>query len=199
MAKKSNKKFSLKKEYKKSWKFIKESRNFIYAVIGIFMLFILLGFFVHVPESLSQQILQFFEEILEKTKDMSQLELTGFIFLNNLKSSFFGMIFGILLGIYPIITAIANGYVVGFVSEMSVQKSGFLSLLGLLPHGIFELPALFISLGLGLKLGSFVFQKKRRKAFNDYLSNSIRTFILIVIPLLIFAAIIEAGLIILLG
>ena len=31
----------------------------------------------------------------------------------------------------------------------------------LLPHGIFELPAIFISLGLGLRFGMFIFQKEK--------------------------------------
>jgi len=42
-----------------------------------------------------------------------------------------------------------------------VQTDGFLSLWRLLPHGIFELPAVFISLGMGLKIGMFIFQKKK--------------------------------------
>ncbi len=84
---------------------------------------------------------------------MSQLELTNFIFLNNLQSSFFGLIFGVLFGIFPLIATVVNGYLLGFIASMSVEGEGFLILLRILPHGIFELPAIFISLALGLKLG----------------------------------------------
>lgn len=191
--------FNIKKEYKESWNYLKQSKNFIYAAIGIFLFFVLFGFFVPAPDFLSEKIMKFIQELLEKTSGLSPLELIYFIFLNNIQSSFFGMIFGILFGVFPLIAIIFNGYVLGFVSSMSIQKEGFFVLWRLLPHGIFELPALFISLGLGLKLGSFVFNKNIKKSFKEYLINSIKVFLLIIIPLLIIAAFIEGGLISFLG
>jgi len=143
----------LKENYRQSWNYIKESRNFIYAILIIFVMFILIGFFVPVPEVLLEEILSFIEELLRKTGEMSHSELIRFIFFNNLQSSFSGMIFGIVLGIFPVVTIIANGYLLGFVSSRIVQTEGIFILWRLLPHGIFELPALLISVGLGLKLG----------------------------------------------
>ena len=188
-------KFNLKEEYKKSWKYIKATRNFIYTVIGIFFLFALFGFFIPAPEFLAQQILELIEDLLEKTVGMSATELIGFIFFNNLKSSFFGMIFGVLIGIFPIISVVANGYLLGFVGALSVEIGGSSVLLRLLPHGIFELSAVFISLGMGIKLGTIIFQKNHRKSFRDYFLNSLRVFLLVVVPLLVIAAIIEGILI----
>ena len=115
--------------------------------------------------------------------------------INNLKSSFFAMIFGVIFGIYSILTIVANGYVLGFVSAEAVKFEGVLTLLNLLPHGIFELPAIFLSVGLGIKLGSFIFREKKKTVFKDYLLNSLRVFLLIIIPLLIIAAVIEGSLI----
>jgi len=151
-AKKKQKNF-LKENYSLSWNYLKESKNFIYIIVGVFFLFTLVGFFVPAPESIVEQILKFIQELLEKTQGMSQLELTNFIFLNNLQSSFFGLIFGVLFGIFPLIATVVNGYLLGFIASMSVEGEGFLILLRILPHGIFELPAIFISLALGLKLG----------------------------------------------
>ncbi len=199
MKNKTRKNFNLKNEYKKSWNYIKESQNFIYIIISIFLFFVLVGFFIPAPESLAEQILRFIGELLEKTSGMSQEELIRFIFLNNLQSSFFGMIFGVILGIFPVITMIANGYLLGFIVSLSVKSGGFLVLWKLLPHGIFELPAIFISLGIGLRFGTFIFQKKIVKSFRDYLLNSLRVFLFIVIPLLIIAALIEGSLIFLFG
>jgi len=190
--------FSLKKEYIESWRFIKESKNFIYVAVGIFVAFFILAFFVHPPEILLNYILEFIQELLAKTQGMSAGELVGFIFLNNLQSSFFGMVFGVALGIFPVLALIANGYILGFVSSLTVAEYGVFSLWRLLPHGIFELPAIFISLGLGLKLGSFVFQKKKQESFRSFLLNSLRVFLFIVIPLLIIAGIVEGILIALL-
>ena len=191
-------KFNLKREYKDSWSYIKESRNFIYSILGIFFGFTLIGFFVPASEEITKIILEFIEQLLEQTKNMSQWELIKFIFLNNLQSSFFGLIFGIALGIFPVFVAVANGYVLGFVGAMSVEAEGIFVLWRIIPHGIFELPAIFISLGLGLKLGSFIFKKEKGKFFRKYFWNSLRVFLFVVVPLLIIAAIIE-GIFIFLG
>lgn len=185
------KNFSLKEEYKKCFKYISQSRKFIFSIIGVFFIFSLVGFFVPIPEFLYNQILELIKEILLETENLSSIELIFYIIFNNIKSSFFGIIFGFAFGILPLIIAIANGYILGFVSLLSVNNYGFVSLWKLLPHGIFELPAIFISLGLGLKLGTFVFQKNKQKSFKDYLSNSLRVFLLIVVPLLVVAGIIE--------
>jgi stage II sporulation protein M len=78
---------------------------------------------------------------------------------------------------------------------MRVQSSGLTSLLNLLPHGIFELPAIFISLGLGLKLGTTWFKKNIAETFRKYFWESLRVFVWIILPLLSVAAIIEGLLI----
>lgn len=194
-----NKKFNLKKEYGKSWNFVKESRNFIYSVISVFFIFSLIGFFIPAPAMISGQILKFIEELLLKTQNMGNFELIKFIFFNNIQSSFFGMIFGAFLGIFPFMAIVANGYVLGFVASLAVNSEGVFVLWRLFPHGIFELPAIFISLGLGLKIGTFIFKKKKFESLKEYSLNSLRVFLFIVLPLLIIAAIIEGSLIYFVG
>ncbi|MFW5846947.1 MAG: stage II sporulation protein M [Nanoarchaeota archaeon] len=157
----TRKKPGLKEQYSKSWEFIKESRNFIYSVIGIFVLFIFIGIFLQPSESLFNALIKILEELYDKTLGMSTNELTGFIFLNNLQASFMGMISGIYLGILPIFYSIFNGYFIGFVIGqviMSAEGSLF-DLWRLFPHGIFELPAIFISFGLGIKIGDKFIQE----------------------------------------
>ncbi len=192
--KKRGRGFNLRKEYKESWKYIRESKKFIYAIIGIFFAFALVGFFIPAPEFIVEQIMKIFKDIIAKTEGLSILGLMRFILLNNLRSSFFGMALGVFFGIFPVFFAILNGYVLGFVSEMSVSSQGILSLWRLLPHGIFELPAVFISLGLGMRLGTWIFKKDKNK-FKENLLRVLKVFLLIVMPLLIIAAIIEGFLI----
>ena len=186
-------------EYKKSFSYIKNSSEFIYSIILIFFIFLVIGSLFPVPEVLNGKIAGFIEEIVKKTDGLSGLEMIKFIFLNNLESSFLGMIGGLFFGIFSIAVSAVNGYVLGFVSSMVIAEAGFGSLWTLFPHGIFELPAIFISLGLGIRLGSFVFQKKKLNSFNNYFWNSLRVFIFVIIPLLIIAAIIEGTLIALLS
>ena len=192
------KKFNFKEEYSESWKFLKLSKNFIFVAIGIFLIFGIIGFFIPAPEEISLKIFEFIQELLAKTQGMNQRELVGFIFLNNLQSSFLGLVLGIFFGIFPFLALLSNGYILGFVASISVELGGFSSLWRLVPHGIFELPAIFISSGLGLKFGSIFFQKEKLKSFKEYFYNSLRIFLLIIIPLLIIAAIIE-GILIFLG
>ena len=183
--------FSLKREYKESWNYIKESRKFIYVIVGIFAVFVLIGFFVPFPASVIEKFLEFIQDTLGKTEGMNQFELTKFIFFNNLQSSFLGMILGFVFGIFPIFVAVANGILLGFVASISVSQDGIFVLWRLLPHGIFELAAVFISLGLGLKLGTFIFQKNKSESFRNYFWSSLKVFFFIVLPLLILAAIVE--------
>jgi len=91
----------------------------------------------------------------------------------------------------------SNGFIMGFVME-SLQRKGqdaLFMLKGLTPHGIFELPALFIAGAAGLRIGfSYITTDRKKQAHNA--SQSIReaaaTEVLIVIPLLFLAAFIEA-------
>jgi stage II sporulation protein M len=185
----------LKKTYSNIWNYIGESKIFILITILLFFIFVLIGFVLPISGELENIILDYISKILEQTQGMSFFSLVSFIFLNNVKSAFFGMIFGVFLGIFPVIVTLVNGYFLGYVSYISVKASGLISLLSLLPHGIFELTAIFISLGLGLKLGTFVFRKNPGKSFKDFFINSMKVFVFLIIPLLIIGAIIESCLI----
>jgi stage II sporulation protein M len=195
MKKRKVKKRSFFKEnYSKSWEYIKESKNFIWAAVILFFISAILGF-LYQPPAVVNAILDYVKDILAKTDGMSLFDMVLFIFTNNIQSGFMGMIFGFALGIFPILITFANGYVVGYVSSSAVSSSGISSLLNLLPHGIFELPAIFISFGMGIKFGTFAFCKEKMKSFNKFFINSLRVFVFVVLPLLIIAAIIEGVLI----
>jgi stage II sporulation protein M len=193
-----NKTFSLKENYLKSWKFITESRDYIYIATAAFFIFALIAFFVPIPDYLRQEIIKILKEIMKKTEGLSQFEMIKFILFNNVQSSFLGVVLGVFLGIFPLFFAAFNGYVLGFVALLSVEAGGAGVLWRILPHGIFELPAVFISLGLGLRMGMLIFQSAKIKSFKDYFGEFIRVFILVVLPLLAIAAIIEGSLMFLL-
>ena len=181
--------------YRQSWNYIKESKNYIYSVIGVFVAFALIGYFVPPTPEIQEMIMEFLRDLIEKTQNLNQGELTVYIFWNNLQSAFTGLFFGIVLGFFSVIATMINGYVVGYVSKLAVGVEGPSVLWQLVPHGIFELPAVLVSLGLGLKLGSFIFQEKKIESLKHFLWMSFLVFVLIVLPLLIIAAIIEGGLI----
>lgn len=187
------KKGSIKEIYQKCWTSIKEAKIYILVIVGIFFLFTLIGYFIPAPSEISALISNYIKDVVNQIASLSWIQLISFIFFNNAKSSFFGLVLGILFGIFPIFVSIFNGYILGFVSNESVKTSGILILWKLLPHGIFELPAVFISLGLGLKLATMLLDKKRK--FGESFINALRVFLFVVVPLLIIAAIIEGTLI----
>jgi len=135
----------------KSLGFVRQNSGYIYLVSCLFLFFGLIGFLF--PIFFKEEIVNIIKELVEKTEGLNAFELTRFIFINNTLSSFFAIILGIMFGIFSIFTIVVNGYIVGFVSSFAVAEEGVSVLWRLLPHGIFEIPAIMISAGLGLKIG----------------------------------------------
>ena len=90
------------------------------------------------------------------------------------------------------------GVVIGYVLNRVWQESGIRDIWKILPHGIFELPAVIIALGLGLRLGAYLFgANEKRETFKELAYKSVNTFLMIILPLLVLASIIEGLLIML--
>ncbi|MGO4111471.1 stage II sporulation protein M [Paenibacillus sp. YAF4_2] len=89
--------------------------------------------------------------------DNPTLAFMIFIFLNNTIKSIFIIYIGAILGIIPIFFLVMNGMVVGFLLQHVAQTNGtgdmFQVVLGLLPHGIIEIPAIVIACAYGMKFG----------------------------------------------
>jgi stage II sporulation protein M len=183
--------------YKKCFEYLKENKVYFCIIAALFLISILIG--VIFPLFFQEFIKKLIENLAEKTKGMGFFQLFIFILENNIMTAFLGLLFGLILGLLPLLLAMFNGYVLGFVSGKVAGVEGLGVLFRLLPHGIFEIPALVISLGLGLKLGMFLFSRNPGKQLVYDLENSLRVFLFVIIPLLLIAGFIEAGLIILLG
>ena len=182
--------------YKDSWLFIKQTKKEIYIVCSVFLIFALLGFFVSMPEDTKQQLLDMLKQLMFQFQGKSLLETIWLIFSNNIRVSFFALVSGLLFGIIPIILAASNGTLIGFVANMAVAKEGILVLWKIFPHGIFELPAVIISMAVGLRLGKSVlgFRQKKETTWGLF-KESMLVFILVVFVLLFIAAIIEGFLV----
>ena len=79
------------------------------------------------------------------------------IFLKNLLAVLFSIILSPMFLLVPVLTLLLNGWLIGLISMAVVQEksAGFL-LAGLLPHGIFELSALFIGEAVAFSFGTAV-------------------------------------------
>lgn len=175
------------------WEYLKESRNYVYWAAALFFISIFLGFVF--AEYLNPFYSLIMKSMIESTSNLGDVQLGAFIFFSNFKSAFLALFLGIMAGIFSIFNIILNGSLIGYVLRILWDESGAAHFWRLLPHGIFELPALFISWGLGIKIGMFVFSKNELGELKRRFEESLKTFFFIVVPLLIIAAVIEAVLI----
>ncbi len=171
--------------YKFLLNFLKDSQTFLYVICLIFLISIFLGSAFSTPEVFEKMILEFISELMELTKNLSWVEMISFIFFNNLKSSFFGFVSGIGLGLVSLFSTFINGYLIGFVVKQSVLSSGVFVLWRLFPHGIFELPAVLISFTLGLRISiepiKLYFKKQK---VSDNLSLVYSFVLILILPLI---------------
>ncbi len=144
----------------------------------------------------------FFEVLSEKylfAVDYNFLQLFAFIFKNNLIIAFVAYISGLVFGLPTLIILIINSFVIGVVVKIaSYDLSIFSIILAMLPHGIFEIPAILLALSLGFLLGNSIFRFLfKNKPFKKELLFSIKLFFHLVVPLLFIAALVESALIVL--
>ncbi len=184
------------RNYSACWKFLRESKWYVVFALAVFMLVFLVGFIY--PFFFREQIFKWIEELILSLEGKGTLEIIGFIFFNNMRASFFAIMGGIIFGIIPFINVIANGYLVGFVARESAVAGGIGVLWQLAPHGIFELPAILLSIGIGFKIGADLFRKDVKKNLKYNFVEGLRFFVFVIFPLLLVAGIIE-GLLIGLG
>ena len=117
------------------------------------------------------------------------------IFLNNAFVSLLFLVLGLVFGILPIMFIAFNGYIVGVISHLVAQEKGMpFIFLALLPHGIVELPMVFLSAGIGLRLGHQVFFALigRPTEIKKEFKEGLRFYFHWIVPLLFLAAVVEA-------
>lgn len=117
------------------------------------------------------------------------------LFGNNLRAMVLSTLYGFIPFLYlPALSMGVNAILLGMVAS-SVNGQWLLLAAGILPHGIFELPALCLSLAAGLCLCQNInryIRKNEKGIMKPLLLNILRVTGLVVIPLLVVAAIMES-------
>ncbi len=140
-------------------------------------------------------------EDLRVLEELSQLlapfsVLTAvFIFLKNIQALVISFVLSPVFCLMPVLALTVNGWLIAFVSSAVVSQKSLGFLLGvLLPHGVFELPALIMGEAAALSFGTMaivaLFKKDRRKLLLPNLKQNLR-YLMIALALLVPAAIIE--------
>lgn len=116
------------------------------------------------------------------------------IFLNNLQACILLFLGGATFGLLTFFILLSNGLIIGvFVGEIAERLGPFGLAVGLIPHGIFELPALFIAAALGFSLARSLLGDL--SGAGDAAAEATRLgglFLRAVVPLLLVAAVVEA-------
>lgn len=96
----------------------------------------------------------------------------------------------------PAVSLVTNGFLLGLLGAMYGTGGLGLYMAGILPHGIFELSALLISAACGIALcrnmGLFVTSNAKRIPMVELLYDILRVILLVIAPLTVAAAAIEA-------
>ena len=144
---------------------------------------------------LSEPLIETLKELYGETFNLPLPLLTILIFVNNFVKSFAAMLLGVVLGIPPLLFIFTNGLVLGIIGYAIIRDYGvWFFLAGILPHGVLEIPAVILSVALGVKLGLAVLGKFRHRevSVKETLLSCIRSYLFVVLPLLAIAAFIES-------
>jgi len=118
-----------------------------------------------------------------------------FIFIKNVIALLVSFVLSPIFCLVPVLALAVNGWLVGLVSTIVMEEEslGFV-LAGLLPHGIIELPALFIGEAAALSFGAMtvvvLFKKEKRNLLLPSLRQNLK-YLAIALALFLPAAIIE--------
>lgn len=171
--------------YRQMFNDLRQVRELIWTAMVLFAVGIVLGAVLPV---LSQPALQQFQEIAGGLLALSTGELMLAIFLRNLLAAGFAILAGIAFGLVPAAAAVTNGLIFGAIFALAPTE-----VWRVLPHGIFELPAMFIAWGSGLWLGLWFAGPDRLARLRQRLAGALRIFLGGVVPLLVVASLIEGA------
>ncbi len=170
--------------YRQVFLTLAEAREFIWGAVFLFAFGVTLGIFF---PAVSRPFLLSFGEIARQLANRNPAELILLIFLRNLTASGIALLAGAAFALLPTAAAMSNGIILGAVLSLVPWQWW-----KVVPHGIFELPAMFISWGLGLWLSLWILGPSRFALLKQRLGRCLQVFAGLVVPLLLVAATIEA-------
>jgi len=135
------------------------------------------------------------ERLAERFRDLGPLAFIVGILTNNLVATYLVSCVIVLFGFAPAFSAGANGLLVGWVLAVTPGLGFFEAAAGLLPHGVFEIPAVTIAWGVGMWRGiGYRFAARFSGGAWQRWRMANRVYFLVVVPLLLVAAVIEGRL-----
>ncbi len=196
----------LKRYYLTEWFFFRKKLLPIFVILLVFFIstaFFSYNYFVQHPDKAKSKIYEYGNN-LSKSGFFSENSFRVFmkLFLNNLIASFGTAALGFIPFLFlPVVTILIFGISIGLVfsaNNLSLNIEQLSLFLSILPHSIFEIPATIYASSIGIFLtiqtSKMIIPKVRSKAtsFQALCKEAGRSFVLIVVPLLTVAALVEA-------
>lgn len=186
----------LKEKIKKDCKYLVSIKIEIFLSLILFLLACVAGwlFAENYPNETAEyikEIVEFFESLDHATTFQTFLS----IFDNNSVVMLTIVCLGVFAGISSFSFLLTNGFMFGIVAHVILHKeSWILFVLGILPHGIIEIPCMIFAAAIGFKIGETVVKKIFAKTadLTGEVARGLEFSATTIIPLLFVAALIEA-------
>lgn len=184
-------------------KVLKASRRYIWFTSVLFATGAAFGFlaFRRNPVDSSWLFVLLDEKFGPMADVMSRLDvagMAGLVFWNNLRAAGLLVAGGVAFGFLPMVMVFLNGLLVGMVSGDVVRQGLGLFpfiLVGILPHGLFEIPGYIIGGTLGIRLGFNILGYERGLQHGPGIKvvviDTLLVLCVVVVPLLLVGSLIE--------
>lgn len=190
------------------WPTVEKLRTSLAIVTALGVLGMLLSFawfHANIPHLIQDLRPERWAEINERLQDVAGLDLgdlqisAPLIFGQNLRAIAFMMLFGLFtFGVLGMLVLLINvgllGAVLAFVGIFG-QSPGLIFAFGILPHGIFELPALFLSAAVVFRMGVVLVTPDVSRTMGEVLIENFadwcKVTLGLILPLLLIAAVVE--------
>lgn len=190
------------RQYKATFHFL--GKDLRWVLLGVTLAFV--GIAVLADVYFSKNIEQMMKLIREFQESIADIAPEGHIevlslFGNNLRACLLAVGLGFIPFLFlPAYTTAVNAALIGAMAamyRMAGMSVGKMYLFGILPHGIFELPAILLSMAMGIYLCYCLVRRICERRYHrgivkQALKDILRTFVTLVVPLLVVAAIVES-------
>jgi len=143
------------------WNLAVRQKQWLRLVTSLFCISIISGAVSYgiIPD-LQNQLADMFKEIVGDTFTFD-FAMVLKIFVNNITSALLMMFGGFIFGLIPLFAISLNGFIIGYVIMGSffsfptnIFQTAYFSFATIIPHGVFEIPAILFSAALGIRFGT---------------------------------------------
>lgn len=132
------------------------------------------------------------DKLVSDFQDKLGIQMFWSILYHNLLATYVTMCFVTLFGLIPLAICCVNGLMLGWVLATASQVTATGLMAMLIPHGLFEWPAMMLSWGIGIWRGIGYRFTDPSKGFYERWMAANKLFAGLMLPLLILAALIES-------